>query len=133
MRSSFASQVRQEGHIAYVTIDNPDTRTLEERRPGSLESWPDFRDDPSSTSPSSPGRLQSFCAGSDLRYYVRPFRALPEWNRAALTRPDLVGITKGINVWKPIIAASTATAWRRMELAMACDMRIAADHATFGW
>lgn len=126
------------GHIAYVTIDNAEKENC---LTGEVDrdlwtAWHDFRDDPDLYVAILTGTgSKSFCAGSDLSEYVgRLSKRSPEWNRRrALEGPNLGGITKGINVWKPIIAAINGYCLAAgMELAMACDIRVAADHAKFG-
>lgn len=129
---------RKQGHIAYVTIDNAERENCITAQVDHdlWEVWRDFRDDPRLYVAILTGAgTKSFCSGSDLRDYVATIaRRSPEWNRRrAHEGPNLGGITKGITVWKPIIAAINGYCLAAgMELAMACDIRIAADHATFG-
>lgn len=127
----------KKGRIAYVTIDNAakENCLTEEVDHDLWRVWYDFRDDPELYVAILRGAGdKSFCSGSDLAYYVENIsKRTPEWNRRrALEGPNLGGITKGLNVWKPIIAAVNGYCLAAgMELAMACDIRVAADHATF--
>ena len=99
------------------------------------EIWRDFRDDERLRVAIVTGTGDSFCAGADLKTHV------PEWRDAgpALARDRLPhgfagGITRGLHrIYKPIVAACNG--WvlgGGLELALACDIRIASERAQFG-
>ncbi len=74
---------------------------------------------------------KAFSAGADLK------KLIPQSFAEARDRPDqqhgLGGITRGLEIWKPIIAAINGHCLAGgLELALACDLRLAAPHATFG-
>jgi len=75
----------------------------------------------------------AFCAGADLKEYI------PKWlNRTFQDVRNNVdnglgGITRGMKVRKPIIAAVNGWALAGgFDLALACDVRIASETARFG-
>src|SRR5271156_450477 len=127
----------KKGEVAYVTLNRPRVKNAIdlEMHLRLREIWMDFRDDPKLRVAILTGAGDAFCAGADLKTHV------PEWADAgpSLARDKLPdgfagGITRGLHrLYKPIIAACNG--WvlgGGLELAMACDIRIASERAQFG-
>jgi enoyl-CoA hydratase/carnithine racemase len=127
----------KKGSVAYVTFNRPEVKNaidLDVHR-RLREVWTDFRDDNSLRVAILTGSGDAFCAGADLKTHV------PEWSHSgpSLGRDKLPdgfggGVTRGLHrLYKPIIAACNG--WvlgGGLELALACDIRIASERAQFG-
>jgi len=120
--------------VAYLTINRPEVmNALHYPAHEELwEIWCDFRDDPEMWVAIVTGAGErAFSAGNDLKYTAS------QMGRAIV--PPLLppggfgGITNRFECWKPIIAAVNGYALGGgFEIALACDIIIAADHARFG-
>jgi E-phenylitaconyl-CoA hydratase len=118
----------KEERIAYITINRPEAMNSlsAEVSQGLREAYIDFRDNDDLWVAIVTGAGdRAFCAGAD----IKGFRPASETAGAARpdvpVRPDLI--------WKPFIAAIHGYCLGGgCELAMTCDIRIAAENAQFG-
>ncbi|MGD8429216.1 MAG: enoyl-CoA hydratase-related protein [Ectothiorhodospiraceae bacterium] len=125
------------GRIAYVTIDRPQALNALNDAVGDelYDVWRDFSADDEVDVAILRGEGRAFCAGADLKSFI------PRWRdanfgtlRRNVERGLGGGITRGQHrLYKPIIAAVHGHAvGAGFELALACDIRIAASDAIFG-
>jgi enoyl-CoA hydratase/carnithine racemase len=122
------------GRIATITINRPDAlnaidpQTNEEL----VAAWADFRDDPEMWVAILTGAGErAFCAGADLKELIPSLGERAR--RGDLKEFNFGGLTRGYRTWKPIIAAVNGFALAGgTELVLACDIRIASEHARFG-
>lgn len=77
---------------------------------------------------------QAFCAGADLKTYTMAFAntPAPEFRRKFTNGPGFGGITRNLEILKPIVAAVNGFAISGgFELALACDIRFCSPNAEF--
>ena len=117
---------------AYITFNRPEA--LNAFNPEMFQAFSqaliDFRDDPQVWVGIITGAGdRAFCAGADIKTLLPRIR--DEW--AAKPHLQPATIMRGLEITKPLIAAVNGFALGGgMEVALACDIRLAADRATFG-
>ena len=130
MAYEFARYEKQ-GRIAVVTVNRPE-RMNALHPPANLELheiWNDFERDPEVWIGILTGAGdKAFSAGNDLRY-----TAEHGMNMVRSAETGFGGITSRTTCWKPIIAAVNGFALGGgFEMALACDIIVAAEHARVG-
>lgn len=128
----------REGAVAMLTIDRPEVHNALDFATSDalVDAWIRFRDDDELRVAILTGAGErAFCAGADLRSVGEFYRTLTPAQRLRRSEqvPGLGGITKNLAIDKPIVAAVNGHCLAGgLELALACDLRIASDNASFG-
>jgi enoyl-CoA hydratase len=132
-----------EDHIVRVTIDRPEARnSLDMDHFAQLRmAWDRFGEDDEAWVAVVTGVGADFCVGADLKTYIPQITSLQaSMKRDGVTEIDgyrlddgVKAVLRNVALYKPIVAAVNGTCVAGgMEMLGGCDLRVAADTATFG-
>ena len=133
---------KQEG-IAYITLNRPEARNAlsPELVCRLADAFVDYAADDSLRAAIVTGAGdKAFCAGGDLASMLPLLTGArepkDEWDRRVLTEPVVMAASglRDFDLFKPVIAAMNGFCLAAgAELLLGTDVRIAAEHATFGF
>ncbi len=126
----------KKGKIAYITLNRPEAFNAV-----TMNMWrelakitADFQNDPEMWAAIVTGSGdKAFCAGADLKEIDQLRREDDKSGKHFLVPAPYQTITRDMRVWKPIIAAVNGLALGGgLEIALSCDIIIAAENAKLG-
>jgi enoyl-CoA hydratase/carnithine racemase len=127
----------KKGHVRLITINRAEKmNSLDFTANDELvDLWYEFDEDEDARVAVITGAgNQAFCAGADLKTYTLAFAqtSAPEFRKKYTNGPGFGGITRNVDIDKPIIAAVNGFAISGgFELALACDIRFCSENAEF--
>lgn len=127
----------RDDRVAIITINRADKMNSLDFAANEelVEAWREFNaDDGLQVAMVTGTGDKSFCAGADLKTYTMDFanRPAPEFRSRYTNGFGIGGITRGMEIYKPIVAAINGFAISGgLELALAADIRFCSPNAEF--
>ena len=128
----------KDGRVLVITINRPEVHNCidPETNFELADAWRKFSEDDDLWVAIITGAGdKAFCTGADLKKWHRFLleQKVNYFRKNAFYGPGFGGLTRGIQVFKPVIAAINGMCYAGgLELALAADIRIASEDAKFG-